>query len=91
MKWPCPSAKGSSTPASHAFDENFSLLSVGWALRHVRGDTVTFLTSPHAGIGWADGQSVVFSDDERAAGFYRAVKEDRLAEWLSDHPDAVSR
>jgi LCP family protein required for cell wall assembly len=71
-------------------DRNFSLLSVGWKLRNVRGDNLTFLTSPNAGTGTASGQSVVFSDDEAAAELYTAVREDRLAQWVVDHPDQVA-
>src|SRR5690606_26507998 len=70
-------------------DEEFSLLSVGWKLRSVRGGNLTFLTSPHNGAGQVGDQSVVLSDDEGAAELYTAVRQDRMAEWVAAHPDAV--
>jgi LCP family protein required for cell wall assembly len=70
-------------------DQEFSLLPVGWKFRNLRSDTLTFLTSPHAGTGTAGGESVVFSDDEAASQFYAAVREDRLAQWVADNPDRV--
>lgn len=70
-------------------DRDFSLLGVGWQLRNLRGGNLTFLTSPHAGTGSAGGQSVVFSDDEGAAELYAAVRQDRVAQWVADHPDQV--
>lgn len=70
-------------------DEEFSLLSVGWKLRNVRGDNLTFLTSPHNGTGQVGDQSVVLSDDEGAAELYAAVRQDQMAQWVADHPDAV--
>lgn len=68
-------------------DENFSLVDVGWRFRHLRSDNLTFLTSPHQGTGNIDGQSVVISDDEAAAELYAAVHDDRMAQWVADHPD----
>lgn len=68
-------------------DEEFSLRSVGWKLRNLRSDNLTFLTSPHAGTGSAGGQSVVFSDDEAAAELYAAVRDDAVAQWVADNPD----
>lgn len=70
-------------------DEEFSLIDVGWSFRNLRSDNLTFLTSPHSGTGSAGGQSVVFSDDEGASEFYTAVREDRLTQWVADHPDVV--
>ena len=70
-------------------DEEFSLLSVGWKLRNLRGDNLTFLTSPHNGAGQVGDQSVVLSDDEGAAELYAAVRHDQMAQWVADHPDAV--
>lgn len=68
-------------------DEDFSLIETGWSFRHLRSDNLNFLTSPHAGTGSADGQSVVIPDDEAAAELYAAVREDRVSQWAADHPD----
>jgi LCP family protein required for cell wall assembly len=70
-------------------DEDFALVTTAHKFRHLRGRNLTFLTSPHAGTGWAGGQSVVFSDDEGAAQLYQAVREDRIAQWVADNPDLV--
>lgn len=70
-------------------DEDLSLLDAAMTFRNLRSDDLTFLTSPHAGTGTAGGQSVVFSDDERAAELYEAVRQDRLMEWLEANPDAA--
>ncbi|HLV58564.1 MAG TPA: LCP family protein [Natronosporangium sp.] len=69
-------------------DEDLSLIDAAMTFRNLRSDDLTFLTSPHAGTGMAGGQSVVFSDDERAADLYEAVRQDRLAQWLEANPDA---
>lgn len=71
-------------------DREFSLTSVGWQLRNLRSENLTFLTSPHAGTGTAGGQSVVFSDDEAAAGLYAAVRADVMAQWVADHQDRIA-
>src|SRR5690606_39443157 len=70
-------------------DEDLSLLDAAMTFRNLRSDNLTFLTSPHAGTGTAGGQSVVFSDDERAAELYEAVRQDRVAQWLEANPDAA--
>jgi LCP family protein required for cell wall assembly len=70
-------------------DEDFSLIDVGWKFRGLRSDNLTFLTSPNAGTGSVGDQSVVFSDDEAAAEFYTALREDRAAQWVAENPDAV--
>lgn len=67
-------------------DQQFSLVDSAFAFRNLRSHNLTFLTSPHAGTGSAGGQSVVFSDDARAAGFFDAARKDRLARWLAAHP-----
>ena len=69
-------------------DEGLSLIDAALTFRNLRSDDLVFLTSPHAGIGMAGGQSVVFSDDERAAELYEAVRQERVAQWLEANPDA---
>lgn len=68
-------------------DNDFSLVETALAFRNLRSDNLTFLTSPHAGTGSAGGQSVVFSDDARAAELYEAVRQDRVAGWVAANPD----
>lgn len=68
-------------------DEDFSLLSVAWQLRHLRGDDLHFLTSPHNGAGRVGSESVVLSDDAGAAELYQAIREDRMAAWAAEHVD----
>jgi LCP family protein required for cell wall assembly len=70
-------------------DDDLSLLEVAWKFRNLRGDTLTFMTTPHAGTGMVGGESVVFSDDEAASELFTAVREDRITEWVSANPDRV--
>jgi LCP family protein required for cell wall assembly len=71
-------------------DEEFSLTSVAWDFRHLRSNNLTFLTTPNAGTGNIDGQSVVLSDDEAAGVMYDAIRGDQMAQWVADNPDRVS-
>jgi LCP family protein required for cell wall assembly len=66
-------------------DEDFSLSDTAWQFRHLRSDNLTFMTSPHAGTGTIDGQSVVLSDDEAATGLYTAIRDDRITEWIANN------
>lgn len=66
-------------------DEDFSLLGLGWQLRHLRSENLHFLTSPHNGAGRVGDQSVVLSDDAGAAELYQAIREDRMAQWAAEH------
>ena len=67
-------------------DENFSLLDMAIQFRKLRSDDLVFMTSPHLGTDTIDGQSVVVSDDEKAASLYAAVREDRVADWVKKNP-----
>jgi hypothetical protein len=44
-----------------------------------------FLTSPHSGTGTAAGQSVVFSNRDKAASLYQAMTNDTLGDWVNEH------
>ncbi|MFY1631695.1 LCP family protein [Solwaraspora sp. WMMB335] len=66
-----------------AVDETLSLLDFGMELRHLRGEDLTFVTSPSNGTGLVGDQSVVFADTEAAATFYDAVRRDAVAEILA--------
>lgn len=68
-------------------DEGFSLVDMAIQFRNLRGENLTFLTSPHRGSQMIDGQSVVVSDRERALSLYQAMAKDKMADWLSANPD----
>jgi LCP family protein required for cell wall assembly len=73
--------------AAVTVDQEFSLTDLAVELRDVRGENLTFLTSPNQGSQTVSGQSVVVSDREKAISLYRAVAEDKMAEWMSANPD----
>jgi len=64
-------------------DQNFSLLDAAMDLRHLRGNNLTFITSPSRGTGKVGTQSVVFADTEKAKAFYDAVRRDAVAEFTA--------
>ncbi|WP_326553430.1 LCP family protein [Micromonospora sp. NBC_01813] len=66
-----------------AVDETLSLLDFGMELRHLRGDDLTFVTSPTKGTGRVGDESVVFADTESAKIFYDAVRRDAVAEIMA--------
>jgi LCP family protein required for cell wall assembly len=59
-----------------------ALLSLARRVSGLRLSDVTYATAPVAGLGTRDRQSVVLLDEERLAGFFRAVETDRLEQWL---------
>ncbi len=68
-------------------DQDFSLMDMAIQFRSLRGEDLTFMTSPHLGTDNIDGQSVVVSDKEKAASLYQAVNNDQVAEWLKKNPE----
>jgi LCP family protein required for cell wall assembly len=66
-------------------DQSFSLVDVLWQFRGLRSEDLVFLTSPHTGTGMAGGQSVVFSDREKALSLYQAMAADTMGDWVSAH------
>jgi LCP family protein required for cell wall assembly len=64
------------TAQSVAVDDTLDVPGMAAGLRHLRGDNVTFCTSPSAGTGNEDGQSVVFPDRSRARALFTAVRDD---------------
>jgi LCP family protein required for cell wall assembly len=73
-----------SVTRSMTVDRDFDLVSVAIAVRNLRGNDVTFLTSPTLGGGTENDEDVVYPDDTRAAALYRAVRNDRVAQYLSN-------
>jgi LCP family protein required for cell wall assembly len=65
-------------------DKDFELVNVGLELRHLRSTDLTFLSSPSAGTGRRNGQSVVLPDTAKAEALYEAVADDTVQEYLSE-------
>ena len=63
-------------------DNEFSLIDMALQFRSLRGENLTFLTSPHRGSQDINGESVVVSDREKALAMYRAISADRMADWV---------
>ena len=58
--------------------------------RSLRGENLTFITSPHLGSQTIAGQSVVVSDKEKALALYKAVAADEMQEWMASTKTAPS-
>jgi LCP family protein required for cell wall assembly len=67
-------------------DEDFSLVDMALQFRNLRGDNLKFVTSPNLGGQDVDGQSVVISDREKAAGLYQAMADDKMGAWVQANP-----
>jgi LCP family protein required for cell wall assembly len=67
-------------------DNGFSLTDAAVQFRSLRGENLTFLVSPNKGSETIAGQSVVVSDREKALGLYKAMADDKMAEWMTAHP-----
>jgi LCP family protein required for cell wall assembly len=67
-------------------DQNFSLVDMALEFRNLRGDSLTFLTSPYSGTDTINGESVVLSDREKAVALYDAMAQDKMEEWSAAHP-----
>jgi LCP family protein required for cell wall assembly len=61
---------------------------LAWSLRDLDEDRVAFLTVPVAGLGWEGAASVVHLDLGLGRQLWDAVRTDRVAGWLREHPDA---
>ncbi|WP_203710564.1 LCP family protein [Asanoa siamensis] len=64
-------------------DEGFSLVDMALQFRNLRGENLEFLTSPHSGSQTIGGESVVVSDKTKALAMYKAINEDKMAEWAA--------
>jgi LCP family protein required for cell wall assembly len=69
--------------AAVTVDQGFSLTDMAVQFRNLRGENLTFLTSPTRGTETIAGQSVVVSDRERALALYEAVAADKMSEWMA--------
>jgi len=63
-------------------DKDFSLVDMAVQFRNLRGENLTFVTSPNSGSDMVDGESVVVSDREKALAMYRAMSADTMADWV---------
>lgn len=63
-------------------DKDFSLVDMAVQFRNLRGENLTFVTSPNSGSDMVDGESVVVSDQEKALAMYRAMSADTMADWV---------
>ncbi|MET7750308.1 LCP family protein [Micromonospora sp. NPDC005367] len=71
------------TSNSVSIDKNMSLLDMANQMHGVRGNNLTFVTSPTKGTGRVGTESVVFADEKKAKSFYDAVRRDAVAEILA--------
>jgi LCP family protein required for cell wall assembly len=64
---------------------NAEIRSLLLQLRGLRGSDFTFLTAPVRGLGWEDGQSVVFLNRKLCATLWNAIRHDSVAAWAARH------
>ncbi|TWH67378.1 LytR family transcriptional attenuator [Micromonospora olivasterospora] len=69
-------------------DEGFSVIDMALQFRNLRGENLTFVTSPNLGGQMVDGESVVVSDREKALAMYRAMSADTMADWVKANQPA---
>ncbi|RZU51096.1 LytR family transcriptional attenuator [Krasilnikovia cinnamomea] len=78
--------------AAVTVDQDFSLTDMAVQFRNIRGDKLTFITSPNVGSQTIAGQSVVVSDREKALALYKAVSADKMTEWMAtNQPSAAAK
>ncbi|GAA2679846.1 transcriptional regulator [Actinoplanes palleronii] len=76
--------------AAVTVDNDFSLKDMVLQFRNLRGDNLTFLTSPNKGSETINGQSVVVSDKEKALALFEAMKADKMTDWMAANPSKKS-
>ena len=79
---------------SVAVDEGMTLprmVTLGYEMKDLRGDNVTFMTAPYAGTGWSpDGrQSIVLLDEAKSAALFNAFATDTVREFLAANPEGA--
>jgi LCP family protein required for cell wall assembly len=67
-------------------DRDLSLFDTVWALRNLRADDISALTSPTARTAMIGDQSVVLADEKAAAELFAAVRTDTVDAWLEANP-----
>jgi LCP family protein required for cell wall assembly len=71
-----------SVTAAATVDQGFSVTDMAVQFRHLRGENLTFVTSPNSGSATINGESVVVSDREKALAMYQAMSKDTMADWV---------
>jgi LCP family protein required for cell wall assembly len=71
-------------------DKEFSLKDMALEFHNLRGNDLTFMTSPFSGFDQVGDQSVVVSDKPKAAALYDAVVHDKVAQYLASASAAPS-
>jgi LCP family protein required for cell wall assembly len=79
------------TANSVAVDKTLNLFGTASDLRHLRGENLTFYTSPSAGTGNVSGESVVFPDRAKAKPLFEAVRDDDEAKIATDGAAAAPK
>ncbi|MFG1949564.1 LCP family protein [Micromonospora sp. NPDC048830] len=69
-------------------DEGFSVVDMALQFRSLRGENLTFVTSPNLGGQMVNGESVVVSDREKALAMYQAMSADTMADWVQANQPA---
>jgi LCP family protein required for cell wall assembly len=69
--------------AAVTVDNDFSLTDMAVQFRNLRGNNLTFITSPNKGSETIAGQSVVVADRDKALALYQAISADKMTEWMS--------
>lgn len=64
-------------------DRDFRLVDMAWQFKGLRGENLTFLTSPNKGSQTVGGESVVVSEREKAIGLYQAMTRDKMIDWYT--------
>lgn len=68
-----------------------ALLARALASRGAAGSGISFITAPVAGTGNEGGQPVVYLNREVLSDLSDAWRNDEVAAWLRDHPEALDR
>ncbi|GAA0811282.1 LCP family protein [Spirilliplanes yamanashiensis] len=69
-----------STADAVSLDETLNIFTMAPDLRHLRGEDLTFHTSPTKGTGRVGDQSVVLPDTAKAKEFFDAIRRDAVSE-----------
>ncbi|WP_091613783.1 LCP family protein [Micromonospora mirobrigensis] len=69
--------------AATTVDKDFQMIDMAVQFRNLRGQNLTFITSPNSGSKNINGESVVVSDREKALGMYKAMTQDTMADWVA--------
>jgi LCP family protein required for cell wall assembly len=70
------------TAKSVAVDDKLDIFGMATQLRNLRGEDLTFITSPSAGTGTEGGQSVVYPDRAKAKALFTAIRDDDVPQIL---------